>query len=280
MTSRFGITEAAVRLKLGIESSDISDANVLTFIEEAEYEAEQVLKTKFTPTRAIERYEMPNPKESIVLRHTPVARIANILVGGTAGKYVDMDDVLLRLKTGKLQLKSGAEVPEFDSNVEKVNVIDYYYARMEETSTETSTSAATGTGTSVSFSVGTDVGYAVADNVLISGIDGKEEITTLTGTGNGASTLTGPLMYNHISGSRVVKMQIPRLANELTQILAAIRCALNMIGATYTFATSYSVPEHSVTKGVPYPHFVRALDGLIERRDWIIGRYRPTWAIG
>jgi hypothetical protein len=36
---------------------------------------------------------------------------------------------------------------------------------------------------------------------------------------------------------------------------------------SYTFATGYTFPEYSVQKGVPYPHFQKAVDENIKLRD-------------
>jgi len=63
---------------------------------------------------------------------------------------------------------------------------------------------------------------------------------------------------------------IPILIKQLTEVIAALMIAEYMIGNTYTFATSYSIPEMNVAKGVPYPHFSKAVDVLKAKRDFIL----------
>jgi hypothetical protein len=60
------------------------------------------------------------------------------------------------------------------------------------------------------------------------------------------------------------------LAKELCAVLGGIIAATYMIGGTYTFATNYSIPDMSVSKGVPYPHFNTALQKLEKKRDWLL----------
>lgn len=63
---------------------------------------------------------------------------------------------------------------------------------------------------------------------------------------------------------------IPVQVRDLCAVLAGIMAAVNMIGGTYTFATGYTVPDMSIQKGVPYPHFDRALSAMTQKRDWLI----------
>ena len=70
---------------------------------------------------------------------------------------------------------------------------------------------------------------------------------------------------------------------DLCACLAGIMAAVNMIGGTYTFATGYTVPDMSIQKGVPYPHFDRALSSMEKKRDWLMAQItnklvRPMFA--
>lgn len=58
---------------------------------------------------------------------------------------------------------------------------------------------------------------------------------------------------------------VPDIIKKLTATIAALTCAEYMIGNTYTFATNYSIPELSVNKGVPYPHFDKLTAQLMKR---------------
>lgn len=274
----YGVTGTGVRLVVGIGTGDINDADMNTIISNAEYEVDRLLNTTFIPKRIIERYETPNSPSFVMLRKTPVTRVVNIQVGGTAGTWVDPDHTIIDNNTGKLILTSNAAKTQFDDDDEDANIVDYYYGKMEESSTETTLSAASGTGSGVIVTVGTTTGISANDYVKIEGpTEALPETTKVLSIGVG--TMAADISYVHQSGSRVVKMQVPEIAKEMTRIIAGIMAALHMVGSTYTFATSYSFPEHSVTKGVPYPHFERVLTELTKKRDYILARFRPQTAV-
>ena len=60
---------------------------------------------------------------------------------------------------------------------------------------------------------------------------------------------------------------VPDIISAYCAVQAAIYAGQYMIGSTYTIATSYSHPDISVTKGVPYPHFDRALSAIQKKAD-------------
>jgi hypothetical protein len=72
------------------------------------------------------------------------------------------------------------------------------------------------------------------------------------------------------------------LVREYTSVIAAVNACTNRIGGTYTFASSYTIPDMTITKGEPYPAFVRILDELQEKREWLQAQVlaaliRPTF---
>jgi hypothetical protein len=275
----FGITADEVRNVIGQTSSELSDATVNAFVTEAEYETEQLLKTKFTPTTIMERVVLENSEPPILmLKNTPVITVKTIYICGTAYK-VDPSDTYLNNYSGKLQLRSTATSREFSGNIDDQNTVEYQYAKQDETTTSTTTTANVGSSSSVAFSVSSVSGFEVGDYVKLEGIEGNTETVVLTGTSASLSKLTAQVRWPHDTGTRVVKMGVPNIPKELCKILAAIRCVYNRIGKTYGFATSYSVPELSVTKTGPLAHYGQLLQNLIERRDWLLQRYRPEFTI-
>ena len=283
MASIYSITQDSVRNKIGISSSDVSDTITLQFIEEAEQEAEQILRRTFRPTKASEQFTNDDASNVVILNNRPVIRVTKAYAG-TSGHitpaYLNMDSL-----SGMITIQSGAEKSVWDDTKDMNNFMEYYHGELEDTTTETSLTSgiSASPGTAVNLVVGTTVGFAADDNIKIESIGGGTtniEITTLTGTYPLGPYLTAPISWNHRAGSRIIKMQAPDMAKELMRVLAAIRCALYMIGNTYTFATSYSFPEHSVTKGVPYPHFDRALTGLVKQRDYLLTKLRGLSGIG
>jgi hypothetical protein len=67
---------------------------------------------------------------------------------------------------------------------------------------------------------------------------------------------------------------IPEIIKKLTAVVAGLMVGSYMIGKTYTFATSYSIPEMSITKGVPYPHFEKVVNELAKQRDYLVERIK------
>jgi len=274
----YGVTADEVRLEVGIGTGDISDDDMATIISQAETETDRLLHTTFIPKRIIERKFPEGEPNRIMLRKTPVTRVLNIQIGGTAGTWVDTSKTILDPITGKLTLTANAEKTYFNSVEDKGNIIDYEYGKLEETDTETETTAYVGTGDGITISVGSSTSLSAGDYVkIVSGTEANPEITKILSVGTG--TFSANVSWTHPSGSRVIKMQVPEDAKMLTRILAGIMSALHMIGHTYTFATSYSIPEKSVTKGVPYPHFEKVLNTLVSKRDYILKKFRPQSSI-
>lgn len=65
---------------------------------------------------------------------------------------------------------------------------------------------------------------------------------------------------------------IPNIIKKFTAITAALMIGGHMIGNTYTFATSYTVPEYTINKGVPYPHFEKIVGEMKKQRDFLLTR--------
>ena len=108
----------------------------------------------------------------------------------------------------------------------------------------------------------------------------------------------GKLQLSHTSEDVFYRDTYPQLCNikyfygvypvfeivrDLCAVMAGLIAATYMIGGTYTFATNYSVPDMSVSKGVPYPHFNTALIKLQEKKKFMISNLlnrlrRPMFA--
>jgi hypothetical protein len=255
----------------------VSDANASTLITQAESEVDRLLNTTFSPKRVAERHVPENNKEFVMLRRTPVTRVVRVTVG--TGTNVDVDGTVLDPISGKLYLTSYADSTTFSSNEDRGNTIDYYYAKLDESATETTLSSATGTGTSVTVTVGSCAGFSANDYVrIVDPVAGKPEITKVISVGTG--TFSADLSWRHASGSRAVKMQVPEDVRQVVRITAALMAARYMIGANYTFATSYTFPEEQVTKGSPLQHFGKVYETLVQQRDELLKRLRPQAAIG
>lgn len=274
----YGVTGTGVRLIVGIGTSDISNADMVTLVSNAESEIDRLLNTTFTPKRIAERHETPNSPSYVMLRRIPVTRVVNVQVGGTGGSWVDPNHTIIDNDTGKLLLTTAAAKSQFDDSSQDANIVDYYYGQMEDSTSETTLSAASGTGTSVTITVGSTVGIAANDYIrLVGSTDGNSETTKVVSVGNGS--MMADMSWVHQTSSRVIKQQVPEDVKRLVEVTAGIMAARHMMGATYTFATSYSFPEYTVAKGVPYPHFEKVYDSLIKQREFLLNRLRPKSSV-
>lgn len=132
--------------------------------------------------------------------------------------------------------------------------IKYLSGFMEKTNIITETSAAVEDDTNVAISVDDESDFSINDWIMIEGLDGKREVAKITATSSNQITVD-ELVQDHESGSIITKLKTHTLLNEFVKYLSAVTAAINIVGSSYTIATSYSFPEYSITKGVPYPHW-------------------------
>ena len=149
----------------------------------------------------------------------------------------------------------------------------------ERSDTNTITDADSTAGSSVALSVASETAFADDDWVEVYGIDGNKEVGQVTGTDTGEITID-ELAFDHASGSKVVKLQIPEFIKRYMEIEAGIACALNAIGATYTFNASYGLSEFNVVKGVPYTHWRESFEKMVKERDFRKSQIRPQFHMG
>lgn len=276
--SRYSITAAEIRRIIGVSSTDISDADMNSIVNDAEYEVERILHTTFVPKKRVDIITNTDGSNVAMLRKTPILQLVSIQVGGETGTSVSPRYVDVYPESGKIVLSDSAEKTEFDDTKDNMNAIEYYFGKMEETDTDTYTTEYLypNISSGTTFSVGTTTNIDTDNYIKIVGTGGHEEVTKVTGTSMANVTLTAKVSKRYGTGTRVVKMETPRMVTELIRTIAGIMAAIHMVGSTYTFATSYSIPEHSVTKGVPYPHFEKVLNRLTEKQNNLLKYLRPT----
>jgi hypothetical protein len=104
--------------------------------------------------------------------------------------------------------------------------------------------------------------------VLIETMQGYVEAAKITDIDTGADMITVNKLINDCTeGSVLTQLKTDELLNQFILYESAVATGINAIGGSYTFATGYTFPEYSVQKGVPYPHFQKAVDENIKLRD-------------
>jgi len=284
MASSYGVTPNDIRLAMGMKPDDtdiFSDAELETIIEHAEAEAEKLLDGVYTKKTTTEYRTSRDGSNLLMLEKKPIMRVVNITVGGSAvtPKFAKVFN-----NSGKIILSNDAEKTKWDSTEERNNIIKYNYGKLDETSTETTTIATSTAGTGRNITVADETGFNVNDYVKFESIEVElgtgycyPEITKVTGTAS--NQITCDISYNHGTGTRIVKMETPQSVKRFIIVTGGIMAALHTIGATYTFQTSYSIEGYTTNKGVPYPHFEKVFNSLVDERNLLLSRLRNVTVV-
>lgn len=259
-----------VRRASGAPSSLITDAQITSIISEVEAEVERWLNTKFTPTLRIDIMN-GNGTNRIFTKKNPLLSVRSLTTNSISISVAELE---INKASGKVILDNDCEAATYVIGNNNV-IIKYLFGMLEESSTSSTTSAAETAGTDVSIALASISGFADDDWCEIYGTDGYREVFQINGDPADSAIVADQLVLSHASGSIVAKLQIPTFIKRYMEIEAAIYCALNAIGATYTFNASYSIGDFSVVKGVPYTHWRESLMRLIGEREMRKARIKP-----
>lgn len=262
------ITVASVRRTCGIGSSEISDADVTSTIEEVEAQVPRYFNTVFTPTELIETQD-GNGTNRLILMQNPVLAVRDLYIDGD---QEDTANLHVYKGSGKIVLNTSASTSTFIKKQNAVT-IKYIYGMMEESSTSTITDAASTAGTSVALSVVSETGFSVDDWVEIYGMDGFKEAAKVSGTDTGEITVD-QLVQTHESGSTVVKLQISANFTKLMNLVTSIALVARIVGESYTDIVGYTLGELQVQKGEPYTQWRETAIQFIKERDDLMGRIK------
>ncbi len=258
--------------KVGITSTEVDATKMARILEEADREVDRIIKTTCVPKQKIDIFE-GNDKNLHFVDKIPLLTISKMEIDSTS---IDIDDIYFE-PTGIIKLKNTAgKIYFYESTTIPNCMLKYTYGWLEDTTTTTETSAAVSAGSSIEIGVDSVTGFTEDDWVRIEGFDGYRETAQITAVG--ASSITCTIVYDHEIDSQVTLLQVPGIVSTLAAVIAAMMTALYMVGNTYTFATSYAVPDHQVTKGVPYPHFNRNMEAWTKERKFIMDKL-PPWAV-
>ena len=263
------ITLASVRRTCGIGSSEISDADVKSIIDECEPQVERFYNTSFTPKERIETREGNNTKRIILLKN-PVMAVRDLYIDGA---QESTQNLIVFKGSGKIELNTEATVNAFKKGTQRV-VIKYIFGFMEESSTSTSTDAASEDGTSVALSVASESGFSADDWIEINGMDGNQESAQVTATATGEITVD-QLVYDHVSGSTVTLLQVNKIFEKLMNYACSIAMVARIVGQSYTDTVGYGLGELSVQKGEPYTQWRETATQLIKERDRLMAAIKP-----
>ena len=262
-----------VRRACGAPTSLISDADINSAIDIVEPLVERMMNTKFTPTTAIETQDGTN-KGSTFTAKNPLLGVRYLEINDTS---IDLDDLNIYQPSGMISLKNTAGTSIFLVK-EKNVIIKYLYGMLNETSTSTTTSAAASAGSSVSVAVTSSASFTAEDWIVIYGTDGNREHAQISAIADSTHVTLDQIGQDHASGSLVVEVLIPYYIKRMMEIEAGIYVAINAIGSTYTFNTSYTLGELTVNKGEPYPQWNSVFQRMQSERKYLnsLIKIRPS----
>jgi len=266
-------TVAKVRTATGVTSSLVSDDDITTTINQSDAATDRLLNSSFTMKTAIETVD-GNGTDTIATERSPVGRLITLKIDGTA---ITVNNVFVYPKSGILRLSTDAETSFFKDHEPHLISYKYTFGRMEESTTETTTSDAETAGTAVTIGLASVSGLAANDFIRIHSTDGKDEITQITSVG--ASSIIAPLSQSHEASSRVVLMQTPVMAVRLSTIVAGQMIISRVVGSSFDEITGYSMPEISVQKGEPYTQWREAWLRMQDEREQILATFRPSLSV-
>jgi len=260
--------------KVGVDSSVISTDIMDRILVDADAETDRIIQTTCVPKKKIEIFEGDN-KNIHFVKKIPLLSVSKMEINSTA---ISISKIFYE-QTGRIRILQGAEQLYFYTNATGPDCfLEYYYGWLQDTTTQTEVKTTAIAGTSVVIEVDSADDFTALDWVRIEGFDGFRETTQVIAKDDTADTITCTILYNHEVDSLVTQLEVPPIVNQLASVIGAIMAALYMVGSTYTFATSYAVPDHQVTKGVPYPHFNRNMEAWVKERKFIMDQV-PPWAI-
>ena len=262
------VTIASVRRTSGIGSTEIDDDDVSAIIFECEPQVERFFNTKFTPTERIDILD-GNGTQRIVLDQNPLLAVRELKIDGDTE---DPANLRVYKESGKIELNSEEALTNstFKWKHQSI-VVKYIYGWVEETSTSSTTDAASVAGTSVALSVASESGFTDNDWVEIYGMDGYREAAQISGSPTTGEIVVDQLVYTHVSGSTIVKLEISEIFKKLMNIICSLAMVARIVGQSYTDIVGYTMTEFSVQKGEPYTQWRETATQLIKERDRLMG---------
>ncbi|MCK5281870.1 MAG: hypothetical protein KAK00_00510 [Nanoarchaeota archaeon] len=267
------ISVTSVRAACGAPTALVTDTVITQFITEVENLTGKWLNAAFEPTRRIDILD-GNGLPYFYAMKNPLLSVRKLTSDGTE---LTLSDLHIYKNSGKIALSGDSDLSSFVAESRSV-ICEYYHGWVEYSTTTTDTDTASTAGSSVALSVDSESGFSADDWIEIIGNDGYQESAKITATGTGEITVD-ILMYSHESGSIITKLQIPEYIKRFMELEAGICVAINAMGSTYTFNTSYTIGDFTTNLGVPYPHFQTQFTNMVKERDGLVRKLRPRMGI-
>ena len=279
------ITPEEVRYVTGADEDLISEDNLKFLIRSARRNFENYLNTKFTPTEEIEiqeRHFTDGRQINLQTEKTPVLNTYRIKIGDR-----DLTNFRVDKEAGVIQAYG---LPDIYTNIDLgVNLgiensirINYLYGYVEKDEAEKSfLTEDIEPGDEVTVKVDNVENVTTDEWVWIIGMDGNEEVCEVkTRSKSDNEFVLKKVTRSHEKGSLIYRVRVSEAIRSLILYEVATRVSIEATGGTYTFNTTYSLGEMSVSKGVPYTHWAKVYEQAKQKRDEILNNIvRPRYHI-
>ena len=258
------ITKTQIRALCGIGTDIVDDTKLDNIITEVENKTLNYFGVNPTPKKMIEILD-GNNKNTIMINKPYILKLLELKVSDNS---IDLSNVTINIKSGIITIDNTKNPYIFlpYKNGIKLKYLSGFMDKDTTSITEIDTGVSA--GSSVEIVVDDESIFEEDDWVLIEGTDGKREVAQITAVSRDNSSITVDLLVqDHEEESIVIKMKTDDSYIQFLLYETALSTSITAVGGSYNFATGYTFPEYSVQKGVPYSHFVKAINDLEKQRD-------------
>lgn len=243
------------------------------YLDFADAECDRIFNTTCKPKLQILQLDQRN-KPYIVINNPPLLNIQAMKVNGQS-----MDVNQIRFDESGVVTRIDAQnyAPIFPAAYNPYNVtIKCEVGWLEDSPITDQTDADVSAGTNVELSISNADNFAVGDYVKISSMSTAFEIVRVKAVDYDNEKLTVDIFQDHEEGSLITKQQTPEIVRDMATVLAGISAICGLIGKSYKFATSYQLPDFTIDKSPANEVFIKQMEALIQKRDYLMKNVART----
>lgn len=253
-----------VRAKIGVQDDIITDATIQDLIDLTESNTKETFKINIEPRINIDIIKPDRNREQQLFRQNPL-KILSVTIGT---RTVDPRNIYLNYISGLISFKPTSGEALFATSATeriKVKYLNAFISKNEEKIAEIVTTDVTA-GSNVVVDVDNGSLFAVDDYFMFEDLTGSVEVAKVTLINANLITFDS-LINDYIVGSLLTLIKPNETLKQYILLETAVACAINAMGGSYNFNTSYSIEGVTTNLGVPHPHFSKVVDELKPLRD-------------
>jgi hypothetical protein len=266
------VTLEQIRNLTGIDSALMTDSVMQGNLDRTCDYVDPFFNIKTTPVKMIDFIEVVD-EFSIDVNKNPLLSIKAIRQNNS---NIDIQNLQFT-SSGAIRLDFRRFYNNGSGRRNNMVFVEYLYGWMETKDEKEQTTTSLLLGTSVDITVLDSTSYTIGGWIRLKGFDGNQEVAKITALPSATSITVEQLVFNHGLGSLIEKLKTPDIIDQYILYETGLSCAINAIGGTYTFNTSYSIEGVTATKGVPYPHFDKVYGTMKTQRDILKTRINDSF---